>query len=295
MRKSENMEQTIQKASILVEALPYIQSFRNKIVVIKCGGDSTVEETFVDIVFMETVGMKPVIVHGGGKAISQNMQKAGIRPKFISGLRFTDQQTMKIVEQTLAEQINQKIVENIRRFGGKAEGLSAKQIMRVKKHLVKAKDPLSSKEELVDIGFVGEVEEIDPKPVEALCNKDTIPVIAPVGIDKQGLSYNVNADTAAGEFAIALRAEKLIFLTDVLGIMKIPGDSSSLFSTLHVDSIEKMIEQGIISGGMIPKARAALRAVRAGVHKTHTINGKITHSLLLEIFTDKGIGTQIIA
>jgi len=294
MRESKDMEETIQKASILVEALPYIQSFRDKIVVIKCGGDSAIEETFLDIVFMETVGMKPVIVHGGGKAISQNMQRAGIQPRFVSGLRFTDEQTMKIVEQTLVEEINQKIVENIRRFGGKTQGLSAKQIMRVKKHLVKTKDQSSSNEKLVDIGLVGKVEDIDPKPVQALCDRDVIPVIAPVGTDERGQSYNVNADTVAGELAIALRAEKLIFLTDVLGIMKTPGDSSSLFSTLQVDSIEKLIEEGVISGGMIPKARAALKAVRAGVHKTHIISGKITHSLLLEIFTDKGIGTQIV-
>ena len=289
------MDEFIEKAKVLVEALPYIQSFRDKVVVIKYGGSAIsatgdVDNVLRDVVFMESVGMKPVIVHGGGKRISERMQQAGIPPNFVEGLRVTDEQVMEIVEAALFHNVNPQIVEAIHRFSGKAEGLSAKEagILRVEKY-----QPLIHGKR-VDIGQVGHVTSVDAGPIRKLCNQDIIPVIAPIGLGEDGVSYNINADTAAGQIAAALEAEKLVFLTDVKGIMRDPSEEDSLVSSLSVDEADDLMRQGVIAGGMIPKIKACVNAVKAKVHKTHIIDGRITHSLLLEVYTDKGIGTQII-
>lgn len=295
-----SVDDIISKARVLIEALPYIQSFRRKIVVVKYGGSTMTEQgeissVLTDVIFMETVGMRPVIVHGGGEAISRRMKEEGLESKFVNGLRVTDAHTMEIVEDTLFGTVNREVVETIHRAGGNARGLSGKEkgILRVKKHMASVEDErgMTRRE---DIGFVGDVTSVAPEPIQALCEQDIIPVIAPIGLGEDGRSYNVNADTAAGEIAAALSAEKLVFLTDVRGIMRNAEDRDSLFSTLHVDAVDEMIKGEIITGGMIPKVRACLEAVRAGVRKTHIIDGRVPHSLLLEIFTDEGVGTQII-
>ncbi len=286
------MRDVIEKADILIEALPYIRSFRDKIIVVKYGGSTIGDEgsVLVDVVFMETVGMKPVIVHGGGKLISRRMEESGIETKFVNGLRVTDGRTMKIVESTLIGEVNRDIVRTIERLGGKALGISAKErgVLRVRKHL----EPVGG--DVVDIGYVGDVESVDPEPILEICRSGAIPVVAPVGLGPDGKSYNVNADTAAGHIAAALKAEKLVFLTDVIGVLEDPLDEGTLISTVRVSEVDELIERGIISGGMIPKMRACLMAVSSGVRKTHIISGKIRHSLLLEIFTDRGVGTQIV-
>ena len=294
------VDDIIEKARVLIEALPYIQSFRDKIVVVKYGGSTMTEKGEIssvlrDVIFMETVGMRPVIVHGGGPAISRRMKEEGIESRFVNGLRVTDTRTMEIVEDTLFGTVNRDIVETIRRAGGSAQGVSGKEegILKVKKHIAIVEDEKGVKRR-VDIGFVGDVASVAPEPILALCEQNIIPVITPIGLGEDGESYNINADTAAGEVAAALSAEKLVFLTDVRGIMRDSEVEDSLFSTLHVDAVEDMIDRGVITGGMIPKVRACLRSVHAGVHKTHIIDGRVSHSLLLEIFTDEGIGTQII-
>jgi acetylglutamate kinase len=294
------MENIIQKAAVLVEAFPYIRSFRDKIVVVKYGGSALAEEggsetVLADLVFMETVGMKPVVVHGGGKEISRRMKESGVESRFVEGLRVTDEATMKIVEDTLFGVVNRSIVDGIERLGGSAKGLSAKDagIMGVKKHMASVTDPDGTRR-AVDIGYVGQVDWIDPDPILRICGEETVPVIAPIGLGEDGESYNVNADTVAGEIANALKAEKLVFLTNVTGIMRDPKDESTLISSLHVNDVDALISDGIIEGGMIPKLRACLRSVKGGVRKTHIIDGRISHALLLEIFTQEGIGTEIV-
>ncbi|MBI4531525.1 MAG: acetylglutamate kinase [Candidatus Latescibacteria bacterium] len=291
------MQRIIEKASVLIEALPYIHAFRDKVVVVKYGGSAITEaaetdSTLIDIVFMATVGIKPVLIHGGGKEISRRMKEAGIPARFVNGLRVTDDTTMHIVEDVLYHCVNRDIVAAIESFGGKARGLSAKEagIMHVNKHLPIVEDPTTHTSQVVDIGYVGDVAWIDAHPINGLCEQDIVPVVAPIGLGPDGRSYNVNADIAAGEIAIALKAEKLVFLTDVEGILR----NGSLCSTVHVDEIEGMINDGTITGGMIPKVTACLRAVETGVRKIHIIDGRLLHSLLLEIYTDEGVGTQIV-
>ena len=295
------IEGLIKKADVLIEALPYIRAFRDKIVVIKYGGsvitsEGEVDSVLEDIVFMETVGMKPVIVHGGSKAISRRMAQAGIEPRFVNGLRVTDEATMQIAERTLFEEVNSQIVKAIEEIGGRAMGISAKAegILKVRKYLAPLKDRDSGEVKMVDIGYVGYVESVEPEPIKSLCEQDVVPVIAPIGLGPDGRSYNVNADTAAGQIAAALKAEKLLFLTDVMGIMRDSDDEGSLLSTLHADAVDELIEKGVISGGMLPKIESCLKAVKSGTRKTHIIDGRVPHSLLLEIFTDRGIGTQIL-
>ncbi len=295
------IEGLIKKADVLIEALPYIRAFRDKIVVIKYGGsvvtsEGEVDTVLEDVVFMETVGMKPVIVHGGSKAISRRMVEAGIEPRFVNGLRVTDKATMQIAERTLFEEVNSQIVNSIEEIGGRAMGISAKAegILKVRKYLAPLKDRDSGEVKMVDIGYVGYVESVDPEPIKSLCEQGVVPVIAPIGLGPGGKSYNVNADTAAGQIAVALKAEKLLFLTDVMGIMRDSDDDGSLLSTLHADAVDELIEKGVISGGMLPKIESCLKAVKSGTGKTHIIDGRVAHSLLLEIFTDRGIGTQII-
>ncbi|HIC67905.1 MAG TPA: acetylglutamate kinase [Candidatus Latescibacteria bacterium] len=291
------MQQYIDKAAVLVEALPYIQSFRDRIVVVKYGGSTMGsragergDTVLRDIVFMEHVGMNPVIVHGGGKAIDDRLRKAGVETRRINGLRVTDEATMRVVEETLCGEVNAGIVGEIEALGGKAVGVSAKDagVMSVSKHFAETDGGK------VDIGFVGDVDHIEPKPLFDHIEQGQIPVVAPIGRGENGESYNVNADTAAGEIAAALHAEKLVFLTDVRGVMTDPRDADSLLSTVHVDEVSDLIACDIIKGGMIPKVKACVHSVKAGVRKTHVIDGTIPHSMLLEVFTDAGVGTQIV-
>ncbi|MFC1526994.1 acetylglutamate kinase [Candidatus Latescibacterota bacterium] len=289
------LQEYIDKASVLVEALPYIQSFRGKVIVVKYGGstmrpDGQPDTVLHDIVFMESVGMKPVIVHGGGPAIDRRLKESGLATKRVNGLRVTDEATMKVVEETLFGEVNADIVGQVEGLGGRPVGVSARDagVMFVRRHLAQGEDGP------VDIGFVGDVERIDPGPILDLLSQGMIPVIAPIGQGENGVAYNVNADTAAGEIAAGLHAEKLVFLTDVTGIMKDPEDPDSLISTVHINQAEGLVAEEIIVGGMIPKVWAGVHSVKAGVRKTHIIDGRIAHSMLLEFFTDEGVGTQIV-
>jgi acetylglutamate kinase len=290
------LQQYIDKASTLIEAMPYIQAFRGKIVVVKYGGSAMgangeTDTVLQDVVFMESVGMKPVVVHGGGPAIDQRLKELQIETRRINGLRVTDKATMKVVEEVLFGVVNAGIVEAINGLGGQAVGVSAKDagVMHVRKFFAPGPEGRS-----VDIGFVGDVVRIDTRPLLELMGEGVIPVVAPIGRGVRGGSYNVNADTAAGEVAAALRAEKLVFLTDVKGIMRDPAVEDSLLSTVYVKEVDGLLATNVINGGMIPKVNACVKAVKAGVRKTHVIDGRIPHSMLLEFFTDKGIGTQIV-
>lgn len=299
--KTKNpMQKIIDKAAILIEALPYIQRFRNKIVVIKYGGstmgsDATTTSILKDIVLMEIVGMHPIVVHGGGTAISKRLQEKRIEPEFVEGLRITNEATMQVAEEVLME-VNRGLVEEIEAFGGMAKGLSGKDdnILHVQKKHIPTKVGAGEGAKPVDLGYVGEVTQVKTEQLQQLCDKDIVPVIAPLGLGEEGHAYNLNADTAAGEIAAALGAEKLVYLTNVEGIFEDKDDPNSLLSSVHVDEVETLIEKNVIAGGMIPKVRSGLKSVKAGVAKTHIIDGRLQHSLLLEIFTDKGVGTQII-
>ena len=291
----ESLEEQISKAKTLIEALPYIQSFRGKIVVVKYGGSTMngsedTDTVLSDVVFMEIVGMKPVVVHGGGPAISRRLETMGVESARINGLRVTDKRTMRVVEDVLCGEVNAAIVDSIKRLGGASVGVSAGEsgIMQVRKHL--AQTP----EGPVDIGFVGDVDRIDPAPLTDLLDAGSIPVVAPIGRDPEGQSYNVNADLAAAEIAAALHAEKLVFLTDVKGILQDAADEDSLLSTVRLRDVDALIATGVVAGGMIPKVSAGVKSVTGGVRKTHIIDGRIPHAMLLEFFTHEGIGTQIV-
>ncbi len=283
------MEKATNRAKVLVEALPYIRKFFGKTVVVKYSGKVMTEESLKrgiaqDIALMKYVGIKPIVIHGGGEAITELMERLNIKPRFIEGNRVTDEKTMEIVEMVLVGKINKAIVSLLNQFGSRAIGLEGKD-----GRLILAK---RSKDR--NLGLVGEVERIDPTPIEVLERGGFIPVIAPVGVSKEGVTLNINADMVAAEISGSLKAEKLIFLTDVEGILKDPRDKKSLISTLKVNQIEDLIKEGKIQKGMMVKARACQRALGAGVNKVHIISGKVPHSLLLEIFTDRGIGTQVI-
>ncbi|MCD4813038.1 acetylglutamate kinase [bacterium] len=285
------MEALISKAKVLIEALPYIKEFYGKTIVIKYGGAAMIdpklkEEVMQDIVLMKYVGMRPVVVHGGGPAITQTMEKMGKQVAFVKGRRVTDADAMEITEMVLVGKVNQEIVAAINRHGGKAVGLSGKDggLLTAGKVI----------EDGVDLGFVGEIIKVVPDVINTLDREIFIPVIAPVAVDVKGQTYNNNADDVAAAIAVALHADKLILLTDVPGILRDKDDAKSLLSTLKVSEIEKLIDAGVIQGGMLPKVRACEKALNAGVEKTHIVNGKVSHALLLEIFTDKGIGTQMV-
>lgn len=289
-------ESALVKAQILIEALPYIQSFFGKTIVVKYGGAAMVKEKLKaevaqDIVLMRYVGMRPVVVHGGGPQIGEAMAKVGLTPTFVDGLRVTDPETMRIVETVMVGSINQEIVALINRSGGTAVGLSGKD-----GNLIKARKTAHRRgkgsEALVDLGLVGEVVAVNPRVVRSMEDEGFIPVIAPTGVDEEGITYNINADVAAGEIAAALSAEKLILLTDIDGILDRGGQ---LFSSLGRGDVEKLVEEQVISTGMLPKVHACLRALEGGVNKTHIINGTIPHALLLELFTAAGIGTEVTA
>lgn len=280
---------------VLIEALPYIKKFHDKKILIKYGGHAMVDEeakssTARDTVLLKYVGMKPLIVHGGGPEISKSMDKLGKESKFIKGLRVTDEETMEIIEMVLVGKISTEIVSELIKHDGKAISLSGKDSSLIFAH---KKGASKIDEEIVDLGLVGEVDCVNTDLLNMFLENDYIPVISPVGIAEDGTSLNLNADTAAGEVASAVDAEKLIILTDVPGVLRDPSDPTSLIQKIRVDEIPSLIEEGIISGGMIPKIETCVNAINDGVKSCHIIDGRKKHSLLLEIFTTDGIGTMI--
>jgi len=291
------MKDIITKANILIEALPYIRNFSGKTFVIKYGGAAQVEEHLKnafaqDIALLSFIGIHLVIVHGGGPKISSTMEKMGKKPKFIQGQRVTDKETMDIVEMVLGGLVNKEIVSLINKHGGKAIGLSGKdgELIKAKKKTIK-KSAEAGVEEIIDLGLVGEVTDINSQVLVSLEKEGFIPVISPIGISRHGETLNINADYVASAIASKLKAEKLILLTDVPGIKDKKGNA---ISTLSQKQIKKLVAGGTISGGMLPKTQACIKALEAGVSKTHIIDGRISHCLLLEIFTKEGIGTEIV-
>lgn len=283
------------RADALIEALPYLQQFRGRTFLIKVGGSAMedaqlVERLIRDIVFLEAVGIKPAIVHGGGKAINAKLRDAGIKAQFIGGLRVTDPETMAVVEQVLDGPVQEQIVKSMVDQGAQARGLSGKMIFRA----ARVEPTIGENGEVVDLGLVGEVTSVDPGQVVHTLAQGAIPVISPLAIDAEGKTLNVNADIAASALAIALKVSKCIYLSDVPGIMRDPSQPDSLISSINRESAERLIDDEIITGGMIPKVNSALEALEKGVEKVHFIDGRISHSLLLELFTTDGIGTQVV-
>ena len=292
------MQELIQKVNVLIESLPYIKKFFGKTFVIKYGGAAQIDEALKaafaeDIALLNFIGIHIVIVHGGGPKISDMMRRLGKTPEFVHGQRITDKETMDIVEMVLAGLINKEIVSLINCHGAKAVGLSGKDggLIKAKKKLLKHPSPETGSEELIDIGLVGEVTKVEPGILSCLEKDGFIPVISPVGEGPKGESLNINADFVASSVSGALKAEKLILLTDVPGLKDKDGN---VISTIHGADIKKLTKEGIISGGMIPKTQASLKAMEEGVKKTHIIDGRVPHCLLLEIFTQQGIGTEIV-
>ena len=281
---------------VLIEALPYIKKFHGKKILIKYGGHAMVDDeakssTARDTVLLKYVGMKPLIVHGGGPEISRSMDKLGKESKFIKGLRVTDEETMEIIEMVLVGKISTEIVSELIRHDGQAISLSGKDSSLIFAH---KKGASKIDEEIVDLGLVGEVDCVNTQLLDMFLDNNYIPVISPVGIARDGTSLNLNADTAAGEVASAVGAEKLIILTDVPGVLRDPDDPSSLIQKIRIDEVPGLIEEGVISGGMIPKIETCVKAIENGVESCHIIDGRKKHSLLLEIFTTEGIGTMIL-
>ena len=291
------MESFIGKAEILMEALPYIRRFYGKTFVIKYGGSAMTDEELKtsfarDVVLLKYVGINPVVVHGGGPQIDEMLKKMGTPTQFVRGMRVTDQQTMDIVEMVLVGKINKEIVNSINQHGGMAVGLSGKDggLILARKMSVTVSTN-GEPPEIVDIGMVGEIVGIDPTVINSLDENKFIPVIAPVGVGKKGETYNINADLVAGQVAEALRAEKLILLTDVEGVK---DKSGKLLSTLKTHQARKLIEDGVVAEGMIPKVECCIEALKSGVGKTHIIDGRVKHAILLEIFTEAGVGTEVV-
>jgi acetylglutamate kinase len=289
------MQNVIEKASVLIEALPYIQRFRGETVVVKFGGSIMEDEEGVnnilkDIAFMECVGLRPVIVHGGGKSISQRMKEKGLKPSFVKGLRVTDEKAIEVVEYVLNHEVNPQLVDMLQSYGCKARGMHGDDILRVTKH--EEKDKKTGKE--LNWGYVGDVTDVDIAPVEAFLQADITPVITPLGRGADRKIYNVNADDAAAAIAQAVKARKLVFLSDVPGLLANPADLDSRISTVKVAEVNALIKRGVIDGGMLPKITGAVNALKSGVRKTHIIDAGMPHSLLLELFTDKGVGTEIV-
>ena len=292
------MEQALDKARVLVEALPYIQKFAGKTVVIKYGGHAMVdpvlkESVIMDVLLLHSVGIRPVLVHGGGPEINSMLKKVGIESQFVRGLRVTDAQTMEIAQMVLLGKLNTEMVSLLNRFGGKSVGLSGKDaqlLIAVKKPM---QMPNSQGEmEEVDLGYVGEIQSVTPDILETLLGQGYIPVISPVASGENGETYNVNADTAAGKIAEALQADKLLLLTDVSGILRDVEDKDSLISIISRSEVDHLVEQGILSGGMLPKVECAVSALEGGVGSVHILDGRLSHAILLELFTDGGIGTM---
>ena len=283
------MEEIIKKADVLIEALPYIQRFKGKTVVIKYGGNlmengNTFRSILLDIVLMSSVGMKPLLVHGGGNFITERLTAERKETKFVDGLRITDAETIKVVEEVLIG-LNNRIVQQIEELGGKATGILPED------KLFEAKKTFSGE---IDLGFVGEIIGVKKEILEKLLNQDFIPVIVPIGIGEDQKYYNLNADTSAAEVATSVNAEKLVFITNVKGIMGNPEDAETLISVLTEEEARTLIEEKVITEGMLPKVNAALRTLKSGVKKVHIVDGRISHSILLEIFTNEGIGTEIV-
>lgn len=284
------MNELLKKASVLVEALPYIQRFNRKIIVVKYGGSAMVDEelkrnVIEDVTLLKLVGFKPIIVHGGGKEISHWVEKSGMEPKFINGFRVTDEPTMEIAEMVL-NKVNKSLVQLVEQLGVLAVGISGKDggMLKVEKKYADGKD----------IGYVGDVTEVNPKILFDLLEKDFLPIVAPIGMDRDYHTYNINADDAACAIARAVSAEKLAFLTDIEGVYKDPEDKSTLISELEVSQAKDLINNGFIGGGMLPKLNNCIDAIDQGVSRVHILDGRIPHCLLLEIFTNKGIGTAIL-
>lgn len=287
---NKNMQQYLDKAEVLIEALPYIQRFNRKIIVVKYGGSAMIDEelkkrVIEDVTLLKLVGFKPIIVHGGGKEISKWVEKAGMKPKFINGLRVTDEDTMEVAEMVLGK-VNKSLVQLVESLGVRAIGISGKDgaLLKVEKKYSDGQD----------IGYVGEVKEVNEQILYDLLEKDFLPIICPVGMDENYQTYNINADDAACAVAHAVKAEKLAFLTDIEGVYKDPEDPSTLISELRVEEAEQLMAEGHIGGGMLPKLQNCIDAIEAGVSRVHILDGRIPHCLLLEIFTNKGIGTAIL-
>ena len=286
---SQKMQEYLKKAEVLIEALPYIQRFNRKIIVVKYGGSAMIDETLKkrvieDVTLLKLVGFKPIIVHGGGKEISRWMEKTGKQPTFVNGLRVTDEETMEVAEMVLGK-VNKGLVQLVESLGVRAIGLSGKDggLLRAQKKFSDGKD----------IGFVGEVTSVDANVLLDLLEKDFLPIICPIGLGEDYQTYNINADDAACAIAQAVHAEKLAFLSDVEGICTDPADASTLISELTIQEGKQLIEKGAITGGMIPKLYSCIEAIQAGVSRVHILDGRIPHCLLLEIFTNRGIGTAI--
>lgn len=286
-----DMDKYLEKAEVLIEALPYIQRFNRRIIVVKYGGSAMVDETLKkqviqDVTLLKLVGFKPIIVHGGGKEISRWVGKVGMEPQFINGLRVTDEDTMEIAEMVL-NKVNKSLVQMVQELGVKAVGISGKDggLLTVEKKYSDGKD----------IGFVGEITEVNPKILYDLLEKDFLPIVCPIGLDKEFNTYNINADDAACAIAKAVNAEKLAFLTDIEGVYKDPKDKSTLISELTIEDAHALIEDGFIGGGMLPKLNNCIDAIDNGVSRVHIMDGRIPHCLLLEIFTNRGIGTAILS
>ena len=284
------MKENMEKAEVLIEALPYIQRFNRKIIVVKYGGSAMVDEelkknVIQDVTLLKLVGFKPIIVHGGGKEISKWVGKVGMEPEFVNGLRKTDAATMEIAEMVLGK-VNKSLVQMVESLGVNAIGISGKDggLLKVDKKLSNGQD----------IGFVGDVKEVNPKILYDLLEKDFLPIVCPVGMDDEFNTYNINADDAACAIARAVKAEKLAFLTDIEGVYKDPEDKDTLISELPVSDARKLIEDGYIGGGMLPKLNNCIDAIENGVSRVHILDGRIAHCLLLEIFTNRGIGTAIL-
>ncbi len=287
------MKDLYEKASILMEALPYIQRLWGKHVVIKYGGNAMKDENIIhtimqDVTLLKYVGVNPIVIHGGGPDITNMLEKLNIKSEFHNGIRVTSKETIEIVEMVLAGKVNKNVVSMINSMGAKAIGLCGKDA-----NLLKTKKKISP--DGVDLGFVGDIINVNTQLLLELTSSGYIPVIAPIGVGEDGNTYNINADTVAGEVAAAVQAEKLMFLTDVDGVRMDPQDEESLISIIEVDHIYRLIEQKIIKGGMIPKVMGCVKGIEQGVSKTHIVNGTLPHSIILEIFTDKGIGTMVTA
>jgi acetylglutamate kinase len=286
----------VKREQVLIEALPYIREFHDSIMVFKIGGsimsDRAVLEDFIqDVVLLRYIGIHPIIVHGGGPEISEAMEKFGKKAEFVGGLRVTDKETLNIARMVLLGNINAELVNMIGKYGAKGIGLSGQDGMFIKARKkapvkIQGKDP-------VDLGWVGEVEDVDPEIVMIMAGKGYIPVVSPIAVDSEGNNLNVNADTAAGAIAIALRAKKFLSITDVEGVRMNPDDPSSVISEFPASDFERLVQDGVIKGGMIPKVEACVRVVQGGVEKAHIIDGRKHHAILLELLTDEGVGTMI--
>ena len=288
--EEKSMQEVMEKAQVLIEALPYIQRFNRKIIVVKYGGSAMIDEelkkhVIQDVTLLKLVGFKPIIVHGGGKEISRWVEKTGMQPEFVNGLRKTDAATMEIAEMVL-NKVNKSLVQMVEELGVNAIGISGKDggLLRVEKKYSDGQD----------IGYVGEITEVNPKILEDLLERDFLPIVCPIGMDANYETYNINADDAACAIAQAVQAEKLAFLTDIEGVYKDPADKSTLISELTVSEARELIADGFIGGGMLPKLNNCMEAIEKGVSRVHILDGRIAHCLLLEIFTNKGIGTAIL-